>query len=321
MSYTGWLKNLQQLFFMSRAGKRMAGKNRPYKRLVILSDIHYPSKSVVDETACLNKMHNKKKALEDINHWHDVDLAVFTGDMVQRDGSLSEYERVRSLLRGLKARKAFLAGNHELFYSTDTKGRLISGGFLERIFHFKRYTRFFGPLYHCRRVGGYLLVFLSPDTMNSEAAVELSQQQLTWLDQTLSANSQYPTIIFCHAPLSGTALPAADGSARPVRRNAVQPADALERILLSHRQVRLWGSGHTHTRPCDGDFMTDANYYHGHILNVYNADWDNGPDIYTNSLYLFEDKIVIRTYSHRQHAWLPQFDRVIPAAAVLSQAA
>lgn len=203
MSYTGWLKNLQQLFFMSRAGKRMAGKHRPYKRLVILSDIHYPSKSVVDETACLNKMHNKKKALEDINHWHDVDLAVFTGDMVQRDGSLSEYERVRSLLRGLKARKAFLAGNHELFYSTDTKGRLISGGFLERIFHFKRYTRFFGPLYHCRRVGGYLLVFLSPDTMNSEAAVELSQQQLTWLDQTLSANSQYPTIIFCHALFPG----------------------------------------------------------------------------------------------------------------------
>ena len=193
---------------MSRAGNRMVEKQKTYKRLVILSDIHYPSKSVVDEMACLNKMHNKKKALEDINRWHDVDLAVFTGDMVQRDGSLSEYERVRSLLRGLKARKAFVAGNHELFYSTDTKGRLISGGFLERIFHFKRYTRFFGPLYHSRRMGGYLLVFLSPDTMNSEAAVELSQQQLAWLDQTLSANNKYPVIIFCHAPLSGTALPA-----------------------------------------------------------------------------------------------------------------
>lgn len=67
--------------------------------------------------------------------------------------------------------------------------------------------------------------------------------------------------------------------------------------------------------------MTDANCYHGCILNVYNADWDNGSDIYTNSLYLFEDKIVIRTYSHRQHAWLPQFDRVIAATAVLTQAA
>ena len=144
---------------------------------------------------------------------------------------------------------------------------------------------------------------------------------MAWLDQTLSENSQYPTIIFCHAPLSGTALPAADGSARPVRRNAVQPADALERILLAHPQVRLWVSGHTHTRPKDGDFMTDANCYHGCILNVYNADWDNGSDIYTNSLYLFEDKIVIRTYSHRQHAWLPQFNRVIPAAAYLSKAA
>ena len=299
MSYTGWLKQLQQLFFMPRGGKGMAERHRPYKRLVILSDIHYPSKLVLDEGAYLHKIHSKKNALEDINRWHDVDLAVFTGDMVQRDGSLSEYERVRSLLRGLKARKAFVAGNHELFYSTDTKGRLIPGGFLERIFHFKRYTRFFGPLYHCRRMGGYLLVFLSPDTMNSEAAVELSQQQLAWLDQTLSATSQYPTIIFCHAPLSGTALPAADGSARPVRRNAVQPADALERILLAHPQVRLWVSGHTHTRPKDGDFMTDANYYHGRILNFFFFNDTATTEIYTNSLYLFEDKIVIRTYGHR----------------------
>lgn len=94
-----------------------------------------------------------------------------------------------------------------------------------------------------------------------------------------------------------------------------------QRFLLAHPQVRLWVSGHTHTRPKDGDFMTDANCYHGRILNVYNADWDNESDIYTNSLYLFEDKIVIRTYSHRQHAWLPQFDRVIAATAVLTQTA
>lgn len=312
MSYSGWLKKIQNLFQVSHDTVRKQLPKRAYKRLVVLSDIHYPSKTRLAGAPYMAKMAAKEEALADINRWHDVDLAVFTGDMVQREGSQSEYATVRSFLRRLRKHKAFVAGNHELLYTVGAGGRLTTGGLADRILHFKRYTRFFGPLYYTRKVGGYLLVFLSPDAVaDNNAAVELSQQQLAWLSQTLTENKTYPTIIFCHAPLSGTALPAKNGEARPASRNAVQPAAAIDQILKQQPQVKLWVSGHTHTRPGDADFMDAVNYYDGRILNVYNADWDDGHDIFTNSIYLFADKIVIRTYSHGKHCFLPWFDRVV----------
>ena len=33
--------------------------------------------------------------------------------------------------------------------------------------------------------------------------------------------------------------------------------------------------------------------------------------IWTNSLYLYPDKVVIKTYNHEDNAWLPQLDRTV----------
>lgn len=143
-----------------------------------------------------------------------------------------------------------------------------------------------------------------------DLAVELSHQQLAWLDQTLAAHRQQPTIIFCHAPLEQTAVSSRPGISLPSPRNSVQPAGDIRTILARHHQVRLWVSGHTHTMPADATFMDDANYYEGRVLNVYNSDWDEDT-IYTNSLYLYEDHILIRTYDHTRGTWLPAFDRTV----------
>ena len=97
--------------------------------------------------------------------------------------------------------------------------------------------------------------------MTGGAAVELSHQQLAWLDQTLAAHRQQPTIIFCHAPLEQTAVSSRPGISLPSPRNSVQPAGDIRTILARHHQVRLWVSGHTHTMPSDATFMDDANYY------------------------------------------------------------
>ncbi|MDY5213870.1 MAG: metallophosphoesterase [Megasphaera elsdenii] len=184
------------------------------------------------------------------------------------------------------------------------------GSCTERIIHFARYTQTFGPLYYAGEQGGYLLVFLSPDTVTGGAAVELSHQQLAWLDQTLAAHRQQPTIIFCHAPLEQTAVSRRPGISLPSPRNSVQPAADIRTILARHHQVRLWVSGHTHTMPSDATFMDDANYYEGRVLNVYNSDWDEDT-IYTNSLYLYEDHILVQTYDHSQGTWIPAFDRTV----------
>lgn len=315
MARSGWFKKLQSVLGIAPSFSDVRSKRagRAYRRIVVLSDIHYPSKTCISGAPYMNKMATKENALHDISRWRDVDLSVFTGDMVQRDGSQAEYATVKAFVRGLRCRKAFIAGNHELLYSKDGAGHFTTAGLFDRILHMKRYTRTFGPLYYMCRLYGYVLIFLSPDVTTGQAAVELSQQQLHWLQQVLTENRDAPTIIFCHAPLAGTALPDAAGASRPGERDVAQPAQALADILRHQPQVRLWVSGHTHTRPGDPDFMNPVNYFDGRILNVYNGDWDDNEAIYTNSLYLFADRIVIRTYSHKDHCWLPQFDRVVTA--------
>ena len=74
----------------------------------------------------------------------------------------------------------------------------------------------------------------------------------------------------------------------------------------------LWVSGHTHTSPKNPSFNNPVNKIPGtEILDVHNPTWD-GKQIWTNSLYLYPEKIEIRTYSHKKHQWLPQMDRTIP---------
>ena len=86
---------------------------RRYQRVVILSDIHYGSKSQKPDVRT-RKIHNKEQAVRDINRWQDVDLCVFTGDMVQKTGSPADYKLARKLTDHLKKPKEFLAGNHEI---------------------------------------------------------------------------------------------------------------------------------------------------------------------------------------------------------------
>lgn len=211
--------------FASLFAKTQAQPQRNYSRLVIISDFHYPCKNLVPPKERLMRMAAKERVLQEMNDWRDLDLAVFTGDMVQRNGDAAEYRLVRLVVNGLKKCKAFIAGNHELLY-TGHHGELRPGSCTERIIHFARYTKTFGPLYYAKEQAGYLLVFLSPDTVTGGAAVELSHQQLAWLDQTLAAHRQQPTIIFCHAPLEQTAVSSRPGISLPSPRNTMKAASS-----------------------------------------------------------------------------------------------
>lgn len=282
---------------------------RWYQRVVILSDIHYGSKSQKPDVRT-RKIHNKEQAVRDINRWQDVDLCVFTGDMVQKTGSPADYKLARKLTDHLKKPKEFLAGNHEIIYHRDlsSTGKLVPADSYERSLHMQQYEKNFGPLYHSRKLGPYFLLFLSPDTLESKYAVELSKEQLDWLKKELKDHRQEPTLIFCHAPVTGTMVP---GSKLDKPRNYVQPAKAIGKLLQANPQILLWVSGHTHTSPKNPSFSNPVNQIAGTaILDVYNPTWD-GKQVWTNSLYLYPEKIQIRTYSHKTHQWLPQFDRTV----------
>lgn len=149
---------------------------RRYERIVVCSDIHYGSKTREPELRA-RKIANKKAAVRDINGWEDVDLCVFTGDMVQKTGSPADYKLARELTDRVKKPKEFLAGNHEVIYHRDlsSTGRLVPADPYERGLHLQTYEKTFGPLYHSRKLGQYFLLFLSPDTLESKYAVELSK--------------------------------------------------------------------------------------------------------------------------------------------------
>ena len=189
--------------FLPMAPMNHTVQARRYERIVICSDVHYGSKTL-DPGLRTQKMKNKENAVREINGWDDVDLCIFTGDMVQKTGSPADYKLARKLTDRVKKPKEFLAGNHEVIYSSElsSTGRLRPADSYERIRHMEDYEKTFGPLYHSRKLGQYFLLFLSPDTLESKYAVELSKEQLDWLKKELKDHRQEPTLIFCHAPVT-----------------------------------------------------------------------------------------------------------------------
>ena len=89
-----------------------------------------------------------------------------------------------------------------------------------------------------------------------------------------------------------------------------QPAEALHALLTGNPQVFLWVSGHTHTSPLEESYASPVNLYEGHVTNVHNKDMNRGT-IWTNSLYLYPEKVVIKTYNHEKNTWLPHLDRTV----------
>ncbi|MFH0998244.1 MAG: metallophosphoesterase family protein [Pseudomonadota bacterium] len=84
----------------------------------------------------------------------------------------------------------------------------------------------------------------------------------------------------------------------------------LQTIYMKNPQVFLWVSGHTHTSPKEESFASSINVTEKRITNIHNADM-NRETIWTNSLFMYPDKIIVRTYDHKTGAWLPDLERTI----------
>jgi 3',5'-cyclic-AMP phosphodiesterase len=163
-------------------------------------------------------------------------------------------------------------------------------------------------VYYSKRMGDHLLIFLSPDHLKSENLTELSDRELAWLRSELEQNQKTPTIIFFHGPLKDTLRNYTKYINTPVR--IAMPSDILHDILMKNPQVFLWVSGHTHTPPTEESFAAPVNVYEKRITNIHNTDM-NRATIWTNSLYLYSDKVVVKTYNHKKGVWLREFERTI----------
>lgn len=274
--------------------------DRTYKRLVILGDPHLPGRHLAA----------KEQVRMTINTWPDVDLVVAVGDICDEYGTDAEYGSARAFFAKLHKPLAVVTGNHDYIYETppwpgggyNLASRAVQE---QKLLTFRR-TFHLPALYSSRMLDRYFLILLSTDHEQHTAGI--SEEQLTWLRSQLKANRQSPTIIVFHGPLLGTQYPFKRYINRP--HSVAQPIEALHDLLVAHPQVFLWISGHTHTPATEPSFAAPINLYADQVTNIHNADMKR-ETIWTNSLYLYPDKVVVKTFNHRDGVWMPELERTI----------
>jgi 3',5'-cyclic-AMP phosphodiesterase len=292
----------------------LSAEGKEYYRIVVLSDLHLPVKTTEtpDETKQKKRIEAKLKIPGEINSWKDVDLIAVTGDLVGDSGVENEFLYARDYLKKFTAPISVITGNHDFIYSDriDPRGWSIKGTPESRKTKLEKSLNYFKipSLCYAMNAGSFLLVFLSADSLDGKYNAELSEMNLARFRKTLDDNKTTPTLVFFHAPLEGTVI---DRNNKPGSGSFVaQPHKEIDQILKANPQVFIWVSGHTHTPPTNKSFMSDMNLYDGRVMNIHNTNLDR-EKIWTNSLYLYKDRVVVRTYNHYTGKWQGEFDRTI----------
>lgn len=282
-----------------------AAAERPY-HLVILGDPHLPGRD----------LEKKEQVRETINSWPDVDMVIAVGDICAEFGTEDEYQAAMDYFAKLHKPLWPVAGNHDFFHEKIAEtGALGEGSAQAKEQKLARFKTAFGlkEYFYSKQLGNYLLIFLSTDSHQYLSGI--SERQLAWLRDTLQQNAKLPTIIIFHGPLNRTLR---DYRHFVNTANFIaQPVSAIDGILASNPQVFLWLSGHTHTPPLEESYASPVNLYKDQVMNIHNKDMNRGV-IWTNSVFLYPDKVLIRTYNHQDQAWLPQLERTISPPALKS---
>ena len=249
----------------------------------------------------------KEEVLEHINQWKDVDMVVAMGDLCSKTGTVEEYTYVKTYFSKLKKPLSVITGNHDFIYmdELDSNDKLQHASKEIQEAKLKRFQTTFNlpKLYYSMVKESYLLLFLSADDPNH--LTELSKEQLAWLEQELQSHPKMPTIVFFHAPLENTLETYNRWVNTP--NFVAQPKKKIHELLQANPQLFLWVSGHTHTSAKEASFASKVNQYE-HVTNIHNSDM-NKDIIWTNSLFLEENFVSIKTYDHSKQEWIDTLDR------------
>lgn len=305
------------------AGGNTAPGVKPYERVVVLSDVHLPGRNLPQ----------KERALNSVEGWPDVSLVVVTGDIVATGGDPAQYAAARRFFDRLTKPAVFLGGNHDYIYPdaypVDPKtGHHVKESSPEvRRAKLERFKETWGmrELYSSRRTGGYLLVFLTPDDLTTNDYARMTDRQLEWLSAELKGNPGLPTIVFFHAPLAGTYASRRIVESKSHDSYNAEPADRIREILRANPQVFMWVAGHLHIAPSNRDFADPINRYDGRVWVIHNPDMNGSSlfdvndlkstsheTIWTNSLFLYPGRVLVRTWDHSAGGWIERLDRTIP---------
>ena len=291
--------------------ERLAGaEGREYYRLVVLGDPHLPVRVAKHPKPASQQAIRAAKddVIADINGWEDVSAVAVVGDIVERLAVQREYDYIRGFFAKLKKKCWVITGNHEFLYedTLQADGRAKVAGPLtwrKKLAYFATFWQL-PRRWYAKDLGRYHLIFLSTE---GPLPTQIGEEQLEWFRKDLAKHRDKTTLVFFHGPLNHTLLNYKKSVNTP--KTIAMPADAIDAILTENPQVRLWVSGHTHT-PCNNPSYADkeVNRYNEHTYNIHNDCMDR-KKITTNSIYLYEDHIEVRTFDHKHKKWLTGFDR------------
>ena len=153
------------------------------------------------------------------------DVVIVTGDLIDQ-GTPDEYAALRDLLSPLRQPVFLIPGNHDhrenLRAAFPDHGYLPDGPFLQYA------------------IDEYPLRLIALDSHVPGASHgELCPERLSWLERTLAATPDKPTILFLHHPPFPTGLDGMDAI-------ACRDGDALGRIVERHPNIERVLCGHVH---------------------------------------------------------------------------
>ena len=161
------------------------------------------------------------------------DAVVLTGDLAD-EGLPGEYEALRGLLAPLAMPLYLIPGNHDA--RDALREAFPDHGYLRQSPGFIQYA-----------IEDYPLRIVAIDTLiPGETGGELCDERLAWLDRTLAARPDRPTVVILHHPPFRTFIEAMD-------HHGLRNPQALERVIRRHSQVEALLCGHLH-RPIETRF-------------------------------------------------------------------
>lgn len=92
---------------------------------------------------------------------------------------------------------------------------------------------------------------------------------------------------------------------------AVQARARTQSAAADNPQVFMWVSGHTHTAPSRESFASAINLRDGRVMNIHCTDMQDRSVVWTNSLFLYPDRVVVKTFDHGEEVWMRKLEREI----------
>jgi 3',5'-cyclic-AMP phosphodiesterase len=153
------------------------------------------------------------------------ETVLLTGDLVEK-GTAAEYAKLRALLGKLEIPALVIPGNHD-----DREA-------FRAAFHDHDYLPDSGPMHYVAEPGGVRIVAFDVTVPGLHHGL-VDEDGARWLDETLAAAPDKPTLVMMHQPPFDTAVPYLD-------LYSCRDGARLAAVIGRHRQVERIVCGHVH---------------------------------------------------------------------------